>query len=50
MVILYIPKELKIKFKTICAKQDTTMSQVVKEFIEKWVIENVNPKIGKFKP
>ncbi|MBW4685788.1 MAG: hypothetical protein KME40_11975 [Komarekiella atlantica HA4396-MV6] len=36
----YIPKELKIKFKTICAKQDTTMSQVVKEFIEKWVIEN----------
>lgn len=33
----YIPKELKVKFKTLCAAQDRSMSDVLVEIITEWI-------------
>lgn len=33
----YIPKELKIKFKTLCAAQDRSMSDVLVDMITDWI-------------
>ncbi|MBW4547448.1 MAG: ParG [Symplocastrum torsivum CPER-KK1] len=35
----YIPKELKRKFKTVCAAADRSMSDVLIELIEGWIEE-----------
>lgn len=37
---LYVPKDIKIQFKSRCAKYERTMSDVTKELIEKWLKEN----------
>lgn len=33
----YIPKELKLKFKSLCAAQDLSMSEVLVELISEWI-------------
>ncbi|MEA5499197.1 plasmid partition protein ParG [Limnoraphis robusta Tam1] len=35
----YIPKELKLKFKSLCAAQDRSMSEVLVELITNWINE-----------
>jgi hypothetical protein len=35
----YIPKELKLKFKSLCAVQDRSMSEVLVELITNWINE-----------
>ena len=35
----YIPKELKIKFKMLCAAQERSMSDVLIELITDWINE-----------
>lgn len=37
---LYIPKEMKLKFKSICAVKELSMSEVVKTLIQGWINEN----------
>jgi hypothetical protein len=49
----YISKELKRKFKTVCAAADRSMSDVLIELIEGWIEEQEaqknNPPAGKGK-
>lgn len=33
----YIPKHLKLKFKSLCAAQDRSMSEVLAELIVQWI-------------
>lgn len=33
----YIPKELKLKFKSLCAAQDLSISEVLVELISAWI-------------
>ena len=35
----YVPKELKLKFKSLCAAQDKSMSEVLVELITDWINE-----------
>ncbi|MBF2016814.1 MAG: ribbon-helix-helix protein, CopG family [Richelia sp. RM2_1_2] len=34
---MYLPKELKSKFKVACAKRDRPMSEITRQLIEEWL-------------
>jgi hypothetical protein len=36
---LFIPREMKVTFKSMCALRETTMSEVVKQLIANWIQE-----------
>jgi len=41
-----LPKELLQKFKTTCAKVDRYMNEVVRELMNKWLIQQQNKEVG----
>jgi len=42
-----LPKELLQKFKTTCAKVDRYMNEVVRELMNKWLIQQQNKEVDK---
>ena len=42
-----IPKELRTKFKTTCAALEVNMNFIIREIMNKWLMEQENKKGGK---
>jgi len=39
LISAYIPKDLAIRFKTICAATETDQSKAIEEMVKNWIIQ-----------
>jgi hypothetical protein len=42
-VKIYLPEDLRARFKSACALQKVSMNQVLLDFVEEWTSKNDNP-------
>ena len=42
-----LPKELKKNFKLTCVRIDRNMNEVIREIMNKWLIQQQNKEVGK---
>jgi hypothetical protein len=42
-VKIYLPEDLRARFKSACALQKVSMNQILLDFVEEWTSKNENP-------